>query len=251
MLLDLMSDFLYPEPVRHNESLTAYCTSLSQDRLFSLRCSTFISPIMTNGDSMQCCYREQVAYAIYARFRLPKLYQYAGNMARWEHIPARCASHPQEMLFVNKYPPHDTALHQVVRQNLDCVTKDVKEQLDEWKAKAIESLLSKKTASQVDGLGRLPLHVACMTMDEDSIRRLVNEYPEGCLVQDRVDKRTPLHYLLARWEGELPLKIIHAMIHDTQILQIQDLTKERPFDVVVRRLEPIGNRKEAIDVLEP
>lgn len=69
---------------------------------------------MVGEHHAQCCYHEQFRYALYAKFREPKLYRYAAS-GDWDLIPARCQSHPKEARFRHKYPPNDTALHKLLR----------------------------------------------------------------------------------------------------------------------------------------
>ena len=69
------------------------------------------------GKIIQCCYREQLGYAVYRTFYEPKLYRLAAT-GEWDSIPRRCQTHPAEASFQHKYPPQDTALHRIVRVTL-------------------------------------------------------------------------------------------------------------------------------------
>jgi hypothetical protein len=248
---------------------------------------------MVGGDTVQCCYREQVAYAWYARFREPRLYRHVVS-GDWDLIPARCRSHPHEAAFVHKYAPNDTPLHRLLKQSslspsATCettTTDDVWQQrLEEWKRAAVEAMLraDRKAAFRRDALGRTPLHLACMDVsprspwsssfrsakeeEEDdngdsssSLWLLGNSAhmalvichanPSAASAVDTVDKRTPLHYLLAR-NDSIPLALLQALTrYCPAAVHWPDATGDTPLAIVEQnRYNEIVNAKQVLRIL--
>lgn len=283
------------------------------------------------GESLHCCYREQFAYALYAKFRQPKLYRMAEN-GDWERIPARCASHPKEAAFVHKYPPNDTPLHRILRPLSSSSTtsssgceennSDVLDHMDDdtavqqmlhWKMEAVIALINAypSCVHVRDSFGRNPLHLACMDMkgggdvaaqyllnlattsmnsnaksnsnnkknDKNSTTTTPGLYHGdtaaattsthqqqddassttattttssssslSCLacVMDVVEKRTPLHYLVAR-NANVPISVLDAVVLQyPQAMHMKDVTGETPLDILRRRQDEIQNVDELL-----
>ena len=207
------------------------------------------------GDPLQCCYREQVAYALYARFKCPKMYKYAQS-GDWDLIPARCQSHPKEASFVNKYAPNDTPLHRLLRY--DCTRQVITDattlaQMQAWKLQAVQALLKadRQTAAQPDALGRNPLHLACCDDSAVSVAmEICRVNPRAAGMPDRVDQRTPLHYLVARGEGEIPLSLLRLLVETfPEAVRWPDVTGDTPLAIVENRREEISNAEAVLEIL--
>lgn len=221
-----------------------------------------ISNTMT-GDQLQCCYREQVAYAFYERFRLPKLYKYASS-GNWDAIPARCRSHPKEAAYTHKYAPNDTALHRLLRHSTHCADETTRTYMQEWKRKAVESLLQANPAavSVTDAFGRTVLHVVCMELfvisEKDEINensdtaiamRIADVNREAGQLTDTIERRTPLHYLLARHDC-IPLALVSKLLeYSPQAMEVKDTTLETPLDIFRRREIEITNSTDVQRIL--
>lgn len=217
------------------------------------------------GDQLQCCYREQVAYAFYERFRLPKLYKYASSGNNWDLIPARCRSHPKEAAYIHKYAPNDTALHRVLRHSTHCADETTRTYMQEWKRQAVESLLQAYPAatSATDAFGRTVLHVVCMElfvisekdeqMNENSdtaiAMRVADANPCAGQERDTIEKRTPLHYLMARHD-RIPLALLSKLLeYAPQAMTLKDTTLETPLDIFQRRETEITNSTDVRRIL--
>jgi hypothetical protein len=209
------------------------------------------------GDQLQCCYREQVAYAFYERFRLPKLYKYASSGNNWDLIPARCRSHPKETAYVHKYPPHDTALHRLLRHSTRCADETTRSYMQEWKRKAVGSILeaNHSITSVKDAFGRTALHIVCMELyvtsgndetvnsnsDTAIAMRIVDANRSVVQLADTMEWRTPLHYLMARHDC-IPLALLSQLLEFApQAVEMKDTTSETPLDIFRRREAEISN----------
>lgn len=215
------------------------------------------------GDQLHCCYREQVAYAFYERFRLPKLYKYASS-GDWDLIPARCRSHPKEASYVHKYAPNDTALHRLLRHSTHCADEATRQYMQEWKRQAVESLLQAcpVATSITDAFGRTALHIVCMELSVTSEQDETNENSDTAIairiadgnrhaaqLTDTIEGRSPLHYLLARHD-HIPLMLLSKLLdYAPQAITLKDTTSETPFDIFRRREKEISNSTEILRLL--
>ena len=208
-----------------------------------------------------CCYREQLSYALYAKFREPKLFRMAvaGN---WDKIPARCRSHPHEAAFVHKYPPTDTALHRmlrpaisscsdVVEQNIDQKTL---EKMNEMRNAAVNALLeANPTSARVrDSFGRTPLHWACMNIvaynEENAASLIIKSCPDAVPLLDS-EQRTALHALVAR-NVYIPIDVLSLLLEtDCSTALVSDIVGESPTQIVERRRADIQNAELVLKML--
>lgn len=195
-----------------------------------------------------CCRMEKYQYALYRKFREPRLYRLASK-GDWGPIPHRCRTHPKEAEFIHKYAPSDTALHQILRfpalelnKSVDYETSECFEMIKE---QAISSLLTtfRPIASIKDSFGRMPLHLACMEIDNcgaQSFYKILEAWPQAAAHQD-FEGRSPLHYLVARSDA-IPEGVLAKLLAACPAaLQMTDLTKETPLDLVEARRDEIQN----------
>ena len=219
---------------------------------------------------MQCCYREQFAYSLYARFREPKLYRYVVS-GDWDLIPARAQTHPKEAAFVHKYARNDTALHRLLRQSGCVVAMDDTtsfRRMEEWKLQAVKALLkaNRHAASLTDAFGKTPLHLACMEVSPESSFEdsstdfdstsaaialcIIQDNPLAARLQDTIDQRTPLHYLVARCYGTIPLTLLRQLILSCPAaIGWRDATGDTPISIVEQRADEIHNVEDVLRVL--
>lgn len=192
------------------------------------------------GDTVQCCYREQLKYTLYSALCEPKLYRMAVN-GQWDRIPLRCDSHPKEATFVHKYSPYDTALHRILGVVLN-------EEYDEYhhslKRSAASAVLKAHPAALAiaNTFGRTPLHLACMDAHDGPeliSNFIVDGYPGACSMRD-VEQRTPLHH----WCSVLHIHNNVEMVQNVTFMLVEqypdallatDLTGETPRDIAIRR----------------
>jgi ankyrin repeat protein len=219
------------------------------------------------GD-MHCCYREQLAFSLYSKFREPRLYRAAGNMEDWDSIPARCQSHPKEALFQHKFAPNDTALHRIFRvvpipvcNEYECQITRLDPAIDEQRLRAVSALLAanQQAAAIQDAFLRTPLHLACMDLSSGSstsstgtaaAAALILENDPGIACITDVEKRTPLHFLLAR-NDEIPMPFLQALIqHGPAAVRMADAVGETPIDIVVRRTKEIAHAEIILEMLQ-
>lgn len=212
---------------------------------------------MGGGDNLQCCYREQLGYALYAKFREPKLFRMTVT-GDWDKIPARCRTHPKEASFVHKYPPSDTALHRLLRPVGDCMELLLDEgtasQMNQMKLAAVGALLeaNRQAASTADSFGRTPLHLACMDVNQgggcDAASMILDVNPLAATVVD-LEKRTPLHFLLARNNG-IPLDLLQKLLKQSPAAVFQqDVVGDTPVDIVEQRKDEIENATQVLAIL--
>lgn len=214
-----------------------------------------------NGlDALQCCYREQIAYSIYTKFREPKLYRMAAK-GEWDLIPERCRTCPKEAEFRHKYPPNDTALHRLLKSSelestLD-LDSETRTEMGKIKLKAIESILvaSRSAATISDSFGKTPLHYACMDLGAsasiETIRMIAEANPAAAVSQDS-EERTPLHILVARNDDRISKELVDLLRGPKGLtLEVQDQLKETPWDVVNRRADEMENGDELLELLKP
>lgn len=216
------------------------------------------------GDPLHCCYREQVAYAFYERFRLPKLYKYASS-GDWDLIPARCRSHPKEAAYVHKYAPNDTALHRLLRHSTRCADDTTRQFMQEWKRQAVESLLQAgpNATTVTDAFGRTALHIVCMELyvtsdEQDKMTdnsdsaiaiRIADANRHVVQLTDTIEGRCPLHYLMARHD-HIPLLLLSKLLeYAPHSIALKDATSETPFDIFRRREKEISNSSEVKQIL--
>lgn len=208
-----------------------------------------------------CCYREQLSYALYAKFREPKLFRMAvaGN---WDKIPARCRSHPNEASFVHKYPPADTALHRMLRPAISSCNDTIEqsfdqktlEKMNEMRITAVLALLEANPASALvrDSFGRTPLHWACMNVvacnEVDAASLIIKLCPEAVPVLDS-ERRTALHALVAS-SIYIPIDILSLLLEvDCSAALISDIVGESPAQIVERRRSEIQNAEVVLKML--
>jgi hypothetical protein len=220
-----------------------------------------------------CCYREQLAFSLYSKFREPRLYRAAVHIEDWDSIPARCKSHPKEASFQHKFAPNDTALHRIFRvvtavpvcSEYECEgpTK-LDSVMEEQKLKAVEALLAAnpQAAATQDAFLRTPLHLACMKLSSGSSTSssssgtaaaaacLILENNPGVACITDVEKRTALHFLLAR-NDEIPVPFLQAMIqHGPAAVHLLDAVGETPISIVLRRTKEIAHAAIILEMLQ-
>mmetsp|Transcript_5417 Transcript_5417/g.9418 ORF Transcript_5417/g.9418 Transcript_5417/m.9418 type:complete len:216 (-) Transcript_5417:566-1213(-) len=195
----------------------------------------------------ECCRAEKLKFAIYSRFREPKLYKYAAR-GDWDLVPHRCRTHPNEAKFVHKFPPGDTALHRILRGvEVDSATKH---RIDELRLRAVSALLesNREAATLADSFGRTPLHLACMDIricGEGVAYILMKAGHQGIQMQD-IEGRTPLHYLVGR-NQRIPLALVAEMVSvSPTVLEIRDVVKETVLDVALDRRDDIEDSDSVI-----
>jgi hypothetical protein len=217
----------------------------------------------TSAHHMNCCIWDQYKYALYTRFREPRLYRYAAR-GDWDLIPNRCVSHPKEASFVHKYAPMDTALHRLLRTK-SCEKCDdaIKADIFRMRIQAVASLLDvyPAAASTQDTFQRTPLHWACMDVasnshlnpnasgsststssQEDSIllmlidRAAASQKSAAAVVSmTDVERRTPLHYLVAR-NDDIPMAVLTKLVAICPLaLTMKDEVGETPLDIIQSR----------------
>jgi Ankyrin repeat len=218
--------------------------------------------VMMGGDHNHCCYREQISYALYAKFREPKLFRMAVN-GDWHLMPARCRSYPKEAAFVHKYPPSDTALHRMLRPAIpscggtdgvpiDQLTLD---KMNELRIAAVVALLEvcRESALVRDSFGRTPLHWACLNFVEcksgDAASLLLNANPEAVTVVDS-EQRTVVHALVAR-NNVVPVDFLLLLLERYPLVLFwnEDLVGETPIKIVERRRSEIENAESVLKLL--
>jgi len=193
-----------------------------------------------------CCRLERYKYALYTKFKEPRLYRLASK-GDWGPIPQRCRTHPKEAEFIHRYAPSDTALHQILRfpaleLDVDCNTREC---LEHIKEDAISCLIAayRPIVSVKDSFGRMPLHLACMDIancGEKSFYRILEAWPQAAAQQD-MEGRSPLHYLVAR-NDDIPTHILTKLMSVCpEALEMTDLVKETPADLVESRRNEILN----------
>lgn len=199
---------------------------------------------------MHCCYREQLSYALYAKFREPKLYRMAVS-GDWDEIPARCRTHPKEAAFVHKYAPNDTALHRLLRPSaclLEGLDAEMVCQMNQLKLAAAEALLGadRQAAALRDSFGRTPLHLACMDAAHDggAVAATILEANPAAAAAVDAELRTPLHFLVARCPRGacVPAALAARLIrrHPGAVFR-QDAVGDAVPDIVRQREGEIGN----------
>jgi Ankyrin repeat len=216
--------------------------------------------VMMGGDHNHCCYREQLGYALYAKFREPKLFRMA-VAGDWDLIPARCRSHPKEAAFVHKYPPSDTALHRMLRPAfLSCTDstdesvydQQTMDKMNELRIGAVAALL--ETNPQValirDSFGRTPLHLACTNATEckfgNAAILIIHANPAVVTVVDS-EQRTALHLLVAR-SNNIPIDLLLLLLQrDPSAIIRSDIVGDSPIEIVKKRFSEIGNAETVLE----
>jgi ankyrin repeat protein len=204
--------------------------------------------------SRECCQRERYGYALYTRFKVPKLYKFAAN-GDWDLIPQRCKSNPKEAQFVHFYAPSYTALHRILHSasgslEVDCATQNHIEQV---KLDAISALLeaNPSAGSVRDAFGRTPLHIACMDIAGCGVTAaymIIDAYPKATAVLD-VEGRTPVHYLIGR-NDSVPLELLSKLISVfPDALKTQDSVMETPLQIAIQRIDELQNADAIIEML--
>jgi hypothetical protein len=234
---------------------------------------------MPSTNACGSCYQDNFSFAFYNRFRTPKLYRLAMD-GDWDQIPARCKSNPKEAKFIHKYAPMDTALHRILRAD-SCRTcpPEMKQSIYQMKVESVKALLEANPgqASTADTFQRTPLHWACMDADSNHVRsgddinesvrevdhnepsssslpsssvllELLDHAPQAVQKVD-IERRTPLHYLLAR-NDEIPLSLLAKMVAlYPDSLTMKDEVGETPLDIIQSRNEEIPNADKVIQTL--
>lgn len=234
---------------------------------------------MPSANACGSCYQDNFSFALYNRFRTPKLYRLALD-GEWDQIPSRCKSHPKEAKFVHKYAPMDTALHRILRtDSCQACPPEMKQSIYDMKLNAVRALLEAEPtlASTADTFQRTPLHWACMDAESNSVRsggdeeeddegtgnvggsersstassvllELLDHAPQAVQKVD-IERRTPLHYLLAR-NDEIPQSLLAKMVAlYPESLTMKDEVGETPLDILQSRNEEIPNADEVIQTL--
>ena len=158
--------------------------------------------MMSSEEFHTDCVIQHTKYQMYTRFGLPKLYRYV-QQGKWHKIPRRCQTHPKEAKFINKYPPHDTCLHALLR----CDTSALEAKINLEQAKCIyhakvaatQALLQANLTivSISDSRGRTPLHLAASynaSSTKEIVELLAKVCPTATSIQDQEGK-TPVDYL--------------------------------------------------------
>jgi hypothetical protein len=218
----------------------------------------------TSAHHMNCCVWDQYKYAMYTRFREPKMYQYAAR-GDWDLIPNRCVSHPKEASFVHKYAPMDTALHRLLRTK-SCVKcdDDIQADIYQMRKQAVAALLDvyPTAASTKDTFQRTPLHWACMDVasnclplnhdgstSQDSILLMLIERSSQAVSMTDMERRTPLHYLVSRNDG-IPMEVLAKLVAICpKALTMKDEVGETPLDIIQSRKDELHNVSEIVRTL--
>ena len=218
--------------------------------------------IMTESSAnLHCCPWDSYKYAMYCKFREPKLYRMAAQ-GDWDKIPDRVKGHPKEARFVHRYAPMDTPLCRLLRTQGSTLSStfslDIQEGIYEMKRAAVTALLDAnvEAASTRDSFQRTPLHWACMDLegnhgDEDDsiIVMLLERAPSAANMLD-IEKRSPLHYLVARNE-EIPLKLVAKIVAlYPEALTTRDEVGDTPIRIVSSRKDEIKNAQELTNYLK-
>lgn len=203
------------------------------------------------------------------------MYQYAAR-GDWDLIPNRCVSHPKEASFVHKYAPMDTALHRLLRtKSCEKCDDDIKADIFQMRKQAVAALLdvNPTAASTKDTFQRTPLHWACMDVasnngyclddgnavngsttssssSQDSILlMLIERDSQAASIMD-MDRRTPLHYLVAR-NDDIPMAVLTKLVAICpQALTMKDEVGETPLDIIQSRKEDeLQNVNEIVQTL--
>ena len=228
-----------------------------------------IKSIAMEGPPLDCCPRERYSYALYNRFKVPKLYKFALN-GDWDMIPQRCKSNPREAQFVHFYPPSDTTLHRILRTSTECldVDSETKKDIQQLKLNAISALLAAypMATSIRDTFGRTPLHIACMEIHSSTVAAkssaeasggdgdeaaiaVLYAYPKASAVQD-LEGRTPLHYLVGR-NDVIPLNLLSKLIDVfPKALIMEDNVMQTPLQIVHQRGNEIYEADVVVEMLK-
>lgn len=122
------------------------------------------------------------------------------------------------------------------------------------KYEAVSSLIEtyRPIASIKDSFGRMPLHLACMEIDncgEKSFYKILEAWPQAAAHQD-FEGRSPLHYLVAR-SDDIPEGVLSKLIAACPAaLEMRDLVKETPFDLVESRRNEMQNAEAILKQLQ-
>lgn len=223
--------------------------------------STLAKNARTGTMENNCCYREQLSYALYSKFREPKLFRMAAA-GDWDKIPARCRSHPTEAQFVHKYPPSDTALHRILRPAISTCSDTTEQKCDqqtldkmnEMRIAAVIALLEAHPPSVVirDSFGRTPLHWACMNVvaynESYAAALIIKSCPEAVPLLDS-EHRNALHALVAR-NNFIPMDVLSLLLEvDSSTALVADIVGETPLQIVERRRAEIQNAEAVLKTL--
>jgi hypothetical protein len=201
----------------------------------------------------ECCRTERIKYALYSRFKEPRLYRYAIN-GNWDLIPRRVTSHPKEASFQHALGSRDTPLHGILKAPTSDTQCPKQQTLDQVKLQAVSALLStnRQAASTKNAFGRTPLHLACMDVancGEGVAHMILDANAMAASVQD-VEGRFPLHYLVARNDA-IPLALLAKLIFAfSHALEIADSVKETPIDIVSIRGNEIQDSAKVLEMMQ-
>jgi ankyrin repeat protein len=175
---------------------------------------------------------------------------------------------------VHKYAPMDTALHRILRtDSCQSCPPEMKHSIYGMKLDAVRALLEANPAlaSTADTFQRTPVHWACMDAesnhsqsDPDNTKEwdrdpslsssssvlleLLDHAPQAVQKVD-LERRTPLHYLLAR-NDEIPLSLLTKIVAlYPESLTMKDEVGETPLDILQSRNEEIPNVDEVIQTI--
>jgi ankyrin repeat protein len=136
------------------------------------------------------------------------------------------------------------------------------------KQQAVRALLDANPAQAMTGdtFKRMPLHWACMDVlgnvehdgdgdnDDDKkqsvsiLSELLDRAPQALNTVD-IERRTPLHYLIAR-NDRIPLKLLAKMVAlAPETLVVKDEVGETPLDILKSRTNEILNAEEVMETM--
>eukprot|EP00542_Grammatophora_oceanica_P016808 CAMPEP_0194037734 /NCGR_PEP_ID=MMETSP0009_2-20130614/10058_1 /TAXON_ID=210454 /ORGANISM="Grammatophora oceanica, Strain CCMP 410" /LENGTH=245 /DNA_ID=CAMNT_0038679997 /DNA_START=163 /DNA_END=896 /DNA_ORIENTATION=+ len=206
----------------------------------------------------ECCRLERYKYAIYTRFREPKLYKMAVK-GDWDMIPSRCLSHPKEARYIHNYGSKDTALHRILQAASSMVLSEELDhatlrEMEKIKLQAVSALLeaNRMAASTADAFGRTPLHLASMDVEscgEAATFMMVEAHPDAAGMRD-TEGRTPLHYLVARNDQIPPALLLKVLQAYPKAVDVTDIVKETPVDIVEARMEELEDAETVLRILK-
>jgi ankyrin repeat protein len=138
----------------------------------------------------------------------------------------------------------------------------MKQDIFDMKYQAVNALLDVNAAAAAarDTFQRTPLHWACMDVagnhpskdssdGEDSILLLLMERaPQAVHMLDN-EKRTPLHYLVAR-NANIPLNLLAKVVAlSPESLSMKDEVGETPLDIIQSRKDELDNVDDLLSTL--
>lgn len=154
---------------------------------------------------------------------------------------------------MHKYAPMDTPLNRLLRTEIP----NLQHGIYDMKYQAVTALLDTNASAALgkDTFLRTPLHWACMDVDgnhldkDDSILlMLMDRAPQAVQMKD-IEKRTPLHYLVAR-NDDVPLDVVAKLAAlYPEALSTKDEVGETPMDIAMSRKDELKNANDLIQSL--